>query len=212
MFLDADTQPAPDLLDAYFAPAPADTTGLLAGGIEDRAAEPTLAARYSVARRHMAHATTLERGAWSYAQTANCAVRRDAFGQVGGFDPGARAGEDADLCFRLRAAGWALEARPAATVAHLARPGTRALLAQLARHGAGAAWCEQRHPGSFPRPAGTAATVAHHGRAAAVHAARREPDEAAFAVLDLLGTAAFALGRHLSNAPARRLFPPARQG
>lgn len=36
-------------------------------------------------------------------------VRRDALAQVDGFDPGLKAGEEPELCARLRAAGWEIE-------------------------------------------------------------------------------------------------------
>jgi len=44
-------------------------------------------------------------------------VRRDAFRAVGGFDAGLRAaGEDVDLCLRLRRCGWTVRAVPEAKV------------------------------------------------------------------------------------------------
>jgi GT2 family glycosyltransferase len=46
-------------------------------------------------------------------------VRRDAFVQVGGFDPRYfMYWEDADLCRRLRSAGWRVRYRPDARVVH----------------------------------------------------------------------------------------------
>src|SRR5581483_10196456 len=84
-----------------------------------------------------------------FAQTANCAVRRAAFQSVGGFAE-VRSGGDADLCLRLRAAGWRLEERRHAAVLHLNRANLASLLAQRARHGAGAAWLARRHPGAVP--------------------------------------------------------------
>jgi GT2 family glycosyltransferase len=211
VFVDADTEPARSLLDDYFATAPGDCTAVLAGGIldvvpqRDRGGRPGQAARHAVARGHMDQAVTLERPVFAYAQTANCAVRRDAFAAVGGFDESVRAAEDADLCFRLAAAGWRLEPRPGALVAHQARATLAGSLRQLARHGAGAGWCNRRHPGSFPPPGGPA-LAARLGRSAAralAAGARGDREAAAFAALELAEASAFELGRLLPNRVRR---------
>lgn len=153
VFLDADTEPEPGLLGAYFDPPPGERVGVLAGGIEDWVAEDTPVARYVAARRKLDQATTLAHPRAPYAQTANCAVRRAAFEAVGGFPDPVRSGGDADLCWRLQAAGWTLESRPRAHVRHRNRASLRALLGQLHRHGAGMMWLERRYPGAFPPPA-----------------------------------------------------------
>jgi GT2 family glycosyltransferase len=154
------------------------------------------------ARGMMAQATTLRHPHAPYAQTANCAVRRSAFEAVGGFDEGARWGEDADLCWRLAAAGWALEERPAAGVRHRNRETLRALLAQQAGHGAGARWLQARHPGASPPPG--LRELAGQARWCLGRAVRARDREArAFALLDLLARYAFEAGRLGNNAPRR---------
>lgn len=206
VLIDADTEPSPALLPAYFEPLPAPDCGILAGGIEDRAATDTVAARHAASRGHMNEARTLDRPAFPYAQTANCAIRRAAFQQNGGFAEDARAGEDADLCFRLGMAGWRLESRPAARVVHLTRPTTAALLAQLARHGSGAAWCERRHPGSFPPPSPRelAGRLARSAAEAVLAVARSDGAQARAHLLEFAEAGAFELGRHLPNRARRR--------
>jgi GT2 family glycosyltransferase len=201
VFVDADVLPDPGLLDAYFDPAPRPQTAVLAGGIEDVAPRPTLVARTNTVRARMSQRTTLERAGTPYAQTANCAVRRSAFEDAGGFEAGARAGEDADLCFRLRRAGWGLEARPRAAVQHRSRETLRAWLKQLALHGSGAAWLERRWPGEFPAagPLGLGRRFVRDGAGALGSLARGDRGGATTAILDLLGTAAFELGRLLPN-------------
>jgi GT2 family glycosyltransferase len=206
VFIDADTRPAPDLLDGYFDPLPSPETAILAGGIEDRAGGRSLAARHSARRGQMSQRVTLQRAGTPYAQSANLAVRRAAFAAVGGFDEGARAGEDADLCWRLRAAGWELEERPSALVAHATRATLGALLVQLARHGSGAAWLDRRYPGEFPAPSPgvVARRVAHGLRGAMAHASRSHGEAARVALLELLEGCAFDAGRLLlSNRPRR---------
>lgn len=211
VFIDADVTPDPGLLVAYFDPPPAAGTAVLAGSIEDAAREAApLTARYSVARAHMGDATTLARPGRPYAQTANCAIRRSAFVSVGGFEERARAGEDADVCFRLNAAGWALETRPAARAVHLPRPTVRAWLAQLIVHGAGAAWLERRWPGEFPAagPARLARRLARHGLQLLAALLGGRWEQAAFAGLDLAGACAFELGRLLPNTRGRSVARP----
>jgi GT2 family glycosyltransferase len=194
VFVDADTEPDPGLLDAYFAPPPGERTAVLAGGIEDWAAEATTTARYIAARRKLAQATTLARPGRPYAQTANCAVRRSAFEQAGGWPEPIRSGGDADLCWRLEDAGWALEERPAARVRHRNRATLRALLGQLQRHGAGMKWLDGRWPGAFPAPA----PREYAGRFAMLARGIRH-DDPRFAAVDFLALWARDLGRLRAN-------------
>jgi glycosyltransferase involved in cell wall biosynthesis len=198
VFLDADTFPRRDLLDRYFEPLPDARTAVLAGGVLDWAARGTLCARYVAARAQMAQQTTLANAFAPYAQTANCAVRRSAFERVGGFSDAIRSGGDADLCWRLAQAGWELDQRPAAAVEHRNRERVGDLLAQIARHGAGLAWLERRHPGAAPAPGPIEALrrSAHYVREAA---GAKDGESAAFALLDLLTLAARDAGRLASN-------------
>jgi GT2 family glycosyltransferase len=144
----------------------------------------------------MDQSATLENRYRPYAQTANCAVRRSAFEAVGGFAAGigSSAAGDADLCWRLQACGWRLESRPEAAVDHENRVRFRDLMRQLARHGAGLAWLEQRYPGSAPPPGRRELVrrIPHYVLAAA---RARDPEEAAFALADLCCLYALDWGR-----------------
>ena len=89
VFLDADVLPPGDLLARYFEPVPGEGVGILAGALVDE--EPadddsTSAARYAWLKSSMSQENTLADDAWAFAQTANAAVRRAAFEQVGGFE------------------------------------------------------------------------------------------------------------------------------
>jgi GT2 family glycosyltransferase len=203
VFLDADIRPLPGLVEAYFTPAPGPDTAVLAGGIRDTPGGETRTARHSAQRRQMSHETTLLRAGTPYAQTANCAVRRAAFTAVRGFDREARCGEDADLCWRLAAAGWSLEVRSNALVEHASRASLPALLTQVAGHGAGAAWLERRYPGEFPAPGAGALARRCVRSAVTVGAAliRGRWAAGASAAIELLETLAFAVGRRLPNRP-----------
>jgi hypothetical protein len=196
VFIDADTRPNPSLLDRYLDPPPGPRVAVLAGGVRDWSRAPTPCSRYVSARAKMDQAVTLAHPHRPYAQTANCAVRRTAFADVGGVAAGAgsSAAGDADLCWRLADAGWELESRPRAAVDHENRDRFRDLWRQLARHGAGLAWLERRYPGSAPPP-GLRELVGRipHYLAAAARAGDR--DEALFALADLACLYARDLGR-----------------
>ncbi len=153
----------------------------------------------------MSQEKTANRQDWPYAQTANCAIRRRAFEEVGGFVDDIRSGGDADICFRLAARGWGIESRPDARVTHLGRSTIRQLLSQRARHGAGAAWLNRAHPGSFP-PRGPRQwlglvkwTTLSAARAAAALARTRSPGEAKLELVGPLDAWAFELGRRGRN-------------
>ncbi|MCW2967535.1 MAG: glycosyl transferase family 2 [Solirubrobacteraceae bacterium] len=206
VFLDADITPHPHLLAALFEPAPAERTGVLAGAVRDDAGgEGTVAAR-TADHVSLDQANTLEREKWSYAQTVNCAVRRGAFVEVGGFEEGIRSGGDADICFRLGARGWGIEARDRAIVDHFTRATLRKLAGQRARHGAGATWLNRRYPGAFPREAslGKAKWAATSAVAAARAFLAGDRDRAAADLIAPTAFWAFELGRLLPNRPPRR--------
>jgi len=213
LFLDADVDWQENLIDAYFESDPGERVAVLAGGVADAPlggrSRATLAERYAAAVGPMGHANTTDAfGRPPYAQTANCLVRRAAFESVGAFAGGIRSGGDADLCFRLQAEGWTVEVRQAAAVTHRNRRALVALLAQKARHGAGAAWLQRRYPGSFPprRLAGSAAWSAR----SLLAARRRGAGAVSLAVVDALAVCAFELGRRLPNRTRRSRTRPRR--
>ena len=154
VFLDADVEPPADLLAKYFADPVAEGVAVLAGGVTDEPDGRTgwrhAASRYADLTASMSQANTMASDDWAYAQTANAAVRRTAFEDADGFVTIIRSGGDADLCFRLRNAGWELEAREEAGVVHHNRPTLRKMLRQRARHGSGARWLNRFYPGAFP--------------------------------------------------------------
>lgn len=214
VFLDADVLPPPDLLDRYFAIAPGDEVGVLAGSVVDEEAQAaTAAARYAWLKSSMSQEITLGHGEWAFAQTANAAVRRAAFEQVGGFEAGVRSGGDADLCFRVRAAGWTLERREDAAVVHRNRSTIPRMLAQRARHGAGVGWLARRWPGALPRRRWPGLGWWSLKRAAqgVLAAARGDRDAALLGLLDGPAVWAFELGRLIPNRPRPRLRLTARR-
>ncbi len=207
VFLDGDVVPPPDLLRSYFDPVPMPGTGVLVGDIRDEPVADTTSpvSRYLALKASMAQANTWTDIEDPYAQTANCAVRRVAFEELDGFRDDIRSGGDADLCFRLRRAGWAFEQRPAAIVTHRNRTALRQLIRQRARHGAGAAWLRREYPGTFPRASlpGLIAWSARSLCLSALHLVTGNRDAALLDALDPVSMWAYELGRLLSNrAPA----------
>lgn len=203
VFIDADTEPRPDLLDRYFDQFPLPHVGLLAGGVVDEEVTVTGPgpARYAYLRNTLSQDRTFSKGQWAFAQTANVACRRMAFEAVGGFREGIRSAEDADMSYRLKAAGWQIERREAAAVVHRSRRNVRAFVAQATLHGAGAAWLDTHYPGSFPsrrRPGlvwwGIRAIA--KGLFGAVR--ERDRDRLVWAVYDSLWELSFEFGRSRS--------------
>jgi hypothetical protein len=208
LFLDADVDPVPDLLDRYLTVAPEARTAVLAGAVRDLGSgsgRESLAGRYARVRRLIDQANTLE-VARPYAKTANCMVRRQAFEEVGGFVDDIRSGGDADLCFRLREARWELELRPDASVDHGSRQRLLGLLGQRARHGSGAEWLEQRYPGFVGprrRMVGLARNLVEGTAASAASLVRGDGEQALVRALDPVSNAAFDVGRRIPNATWR---------
>lgn len=206
VFCDSDTEPVGALLDAYFDPSPAARTGILAGGVRDHVIGSGLAAQLARETASMSQERTLRNPYMPYAITANLAVRAEAFEEAGGFEPSVRSAGDADLCWRLQRLGWRLEERHAASVLHRNRESMPALWRQRLRHGAGAAWLEERYPGSMPRW-GIAALARDSARellAALAALVRGERDRAAVRAAIPTGWWAFEIGRRLPNRAARR--------
>ena len=215
VFLDADVDPPADLLDRLLGDdPPGDGVGVIAGGVADTPTNETgpPAARFAELKEVMSHTSTLGRGPWSFAKTAHAAVRREAFDHVGGFEPGVRSGGDADLTWRLRDAGWTLDARPDALVVHASRTTVPRMLAQQTRHGSGSAWLERRHRGSLPQRSWPGVLWWGTRRAASgvVALARGDRDAAILGLLDGPATLAFELGRRIPNRP-RPLDPRGRR-
>lgn len=93
------------------------------------------------------HGRDVEDGV-DYLITANAMFRRSVLSDVGGFDEGfqAPAGEDVDLSWRVRDAGWRLT-RGSARVVHDHRTRVGEILRTYAKHGRARVRLDQRHPG-----------------------------------------------------------------
>ncbi len=104
-----------------------------------------------------------------YVPAAALLVRRDALGDVGGFDVALGVGEDVDLVWRLNDAGWSVRYEPDATAYHEVRPSWRTTLARRADYGRSAAMLDARHRGAVPALRVTPWSLAVAGMALAGH-------------------------------------------
>jgi GT2 family glycosyltransferase len=204
VFLDADTEPPEDLLDLYFEPPPGERTAVIAGGVRDEPVprDAPAAARYAYIRAATSQEDNFRFGEWGFPKTANAAFRRAAFEAVGGFRDDIRTAEDADISFRLRAAGWETERRERAAVTHRGRATLRAFVAQRTLYGAGGAWLERNYPGSFParrRPGLILWALRATARGLAAASRSRDRDRAIWAVFEPLEAVVWELGRSLPN-------------
>jgi GT2 family glycosyltransferase len=196
LFMDADCVPAPGLLDAYFAEPLSEGSGAISGLIVGDPTQRGLLPRYARSRNFL----SVDHGLLGHdaTQTGNVLVRRAAFETVGGFEEGIRSGGDIDLSRRLGTAGWVVEHRPAAVVAHRHRDSLPAFMGMVARYGAGARWLNERYPGSSPRwrlVRGLRGAV----RDTAALAIRGRLESALFRVVDGLGLIAHNFGYRASN-------------
>lgn len=220
LFVDADCNIPPELLEAYFAAPIEPDVGALAGEVVPAPGARALAARYANARSFLRQEAHLAHSYRPRAVAANLMVRRAAFEELGGFYEGLRAAEDTDFSWRLQAAGWRLDIRPAARVEHRYRATIGDLRRQWRGYAAGRAWLARRYDGFEPEPAllraaGRLAARASRGRVGSKP--RGSPgvtagptERARFLALDaLLGFDELA-GFALSNRPAREPAAPAR--
>lgn len=80
----------------------------------------------------------------------NLAIRKERLEAIGGFDPRFRvAGDDVDVCWRLRQRGWTLGYNPAAFVWHHRRNSIRAYLRQQRGYGKAEALLERKWPEKY---------------------------------------------------------------
>ena len=204
LFTDADCVPEPDLLDAYFHAVAGAGTGALAGAIVAAPSQPGLLPEWARSRDILAQERLLADAGG--AATANLMVRAEAWRAVGGFQEGIRSGGDLEFCWRLADAGWTIELRPEARVAHLHRERLRGALRAMARYSAGNAWHERRRPGSAP-PLRLAGTLARAVAGAVWFTLTLRFRRAALKGIDGLAVLAQAAGRGLGNRAGRPPVP-----
>lgn len=134
-FTDVDCIPDPGWLSDLAAAISADSgMGAFAGCIRPAASKSIIARFLGL---YTLPANTCEKVHHKYAlieggfPTANLAVRRDVFKQVGGFDEGVQIyGEDHDLCLKIYRAGHGIKCLTGAVIRHLHRARLKGMIAQ----------------------------------------------------------------------------------
>ncbi|MBW4514007.1 MAG: glycosyltransferase [Timaviella obliquedivisa GSE-PSE-MK23-08B] len=145
-FTDADCRPHSGWLTELVQPFVNPTVAIVAGEILALPGH-TLLERYADRHETLSQKHTLAHPFCSYGQTANLAVRRQIFEQVGLFRPYLTTGGDADLCWRillqqnslqpdsLQASPWQLQFAASAIVRHRHRSTLAELRSQWQRYG-----------------------------------------------------------------------------
>ncbi len=183
LFLDADCRPDPELLEAYFSTEPAPGCGAMAGEVVGDGSQAELLARWARSRRGRMTRFHVESGARPAGIAGNLMLRREAWDDVGGFEEDARSEADIDLSWRVQDAGWSLDYRPQATVAHRDPTAFRDVVRQAWMYGFGKRWLRGRW-GAAADPPRVATPLARAVGGAVVWTVRGRFERAAFKLVD----------------------------
>jgi cellulose synthase/poly-beta-1,6-N-acetylglucosamine synthase-like glycosyltransferase len=134
-FTDADCRPKPDWLANLIQPFMTETVGIVAGEVVAFTGK-TILEKYADRQETLSQKHTLGHAFCPYGQTANLAIRRCIFTEIGLFRPYLTTGGDADICWRiLRGTNWQIKFAPLALVEHRHRSTLRQLKNQWRRYG-----------------------------------------------------------------------------
>lgn len=144
-FTDADCRPQPEWLSSLIALFVNPDVVIVAGEIVALPGK-TLLEQHADRQDTLSQKHTLAHPFCSYGQTANLAIRRQAFEQVGLFRPYLTSGGDADICWRiLRQNMGRLEFAPNAIVKHRHRATLKELAGQWRRYGRSNRYLHELH-------------------------------------------------------------------
>lgn len=134
-FTDADCRPVSQWVESLVQPFIDETIGIVVGELTALPGTSLLekyAERYGV----MSQKFLLEHPFLPYGQTANLAIRRSIFEEVGLFRPYLTTGGDADICWRIQQeTNWKLTFSPTAIIRHRHRSNFQELNRQWRRYG-----------------------------------------------------------------------------
>ncbi len=148
VFTDADCRPQPGwllrIVQPFLDPVAGPQTGIVAGEITALPGD-SLLERFADRQAVLSQKHTLAHSFLPYGQTANLAVRRSIFDQVGLFRPYLTTGGDADLCWRILQQGWTIASAEQAIVQHRHRSTLADLRSQWRRYGRSNRYLHELH-------------------------------------------------------------------
>ena len=134
-FTDADCRPQPQWLTELIVPFQDTNLGIIAGEIIGLPGKSILE-KYAEKHNVLSQKYTLQHPFCSYGQTANLAIRKEIFVQIGLFRPYLTTGGDADICWRIqRETDWKIHFSPNAIVQHRHRSTLKEFQSQWRRYG-----------------------------------------------------------------------------
>lgn len=144
-FTDADCRPLSQWLSQLVPPFADPAVGLVVGEINALPGK-TLLEKHADRQNTLTQKDTLAHPFCPYGQTANLAIRREAFEQVGLFRPYMTTGGDADMCWRIqRESHWQLYFAETALVQHRHRATLEDLKSQWRRYGRSNRYLHELH-------------------------------------------------------------------
>jgi glycosyltransferase involved in cell wall biosynthesis len=144
-FTDADCRPVPTWLEEIVVPFSNPQVAIVVGELVALPGN-SLLEKYAERCGMMSQHFLLEHPFCPYGQTANLAIRREAFCKVGLFRPYLTTGGDADICWRiLRETDWQLTFAPKAIVRHRHRSNLQDLKSQWRRYGCSNRYLHELH-------------------------------------------------------------------
>ncbi|WP_020676744.1 mycofactocin biosynthesis glycosyltransferase MftF [Geopsychrobacter electrodiphilus] len=134
-----------DLLPAFNDVSLAAVGGWVAGMFEGSALDryEAVMSSLNLGRREMSGGAG---GDTFYLPSCNLLMRKSAFAAAGGFNPELQVGEDVDLTWRLRDAGWKIQYLPQGTVYHAHRCRTWPFMKRRFDYGTSEGLLQQLHP------------------------------------------------------------------
>ena len=145
IFTDADCRPCPQWLTKLSGPFADPTVGLVAGEITGLPSQNWLET-YADRQETLSQKHTLAHSFCPYGQTANLAVRQQAFKAVGLFRPYLTTGGDADICWRIQQeTSWTITFVEDALVYHRHRSTLTELRSQWQRYGRSNRYLHELH-------------------------------------------------------------------
>lgn len=144
-FTDADCRPEPDWLYNLIQPFSDENIGIVAGEILALTGDSILE-QYAEKQQVLSQKHTLENKFLPYGQTANLAIRKTIFQQVGIFRPYLTTGGDADICWRiLQQTNYKIHLAENAIVKHRHRSTLEEYKKQWQRYGKSNKYLHQIH-------------------------------------------------------------------